>query len=110
MGLRPFPSRIPGMSKEDGIIQEQRNGNGARLGMLEKEMIQETSEPFPGPKGAPGELERDWDEGQDTGNGFHRERGDWGGILGRNPWLGWNSQGSIPWGSLGWWERSQPME
>ncbi|RMC17053.1 hypothetical protein DUI87_05626 [Hirundo rustica rustica] len=52
--------------------------SGARLGQLGvftwgREGSRESSEPLPEPKGAPGELERDWGqrmEGQDTGNGF----------------------------------------
>uniref|UniRef100_A0A8C3RDP5 Activator 1 subunit 5 n=1 Tax=Cyanoderma ruficeps TaxID=181631 RepID=A0A8C3RDP5_9PASS len=52
--------------------------SAARLGELgvltwRTEGSRDTSEPLPGPKGAPGELERDWGqglEGQDTGNGF----------------------------------------
>ncbi|RMB95592.1 hypothetical protein DUI87_27702 [Hirundo rustica rustica] len=42
---------------------------------------------LPGPKGAPGELERDLGqgmEGQDTGNGFHCQRAGMEGILGIN--------------------------
>ena len=38
-----------------------------------REGSRESSEPLPMPKGAPGELERDWGqgmEGQDTGNAF----------------------------------------
>ncbi|TRZ20735.1 hypothetical protein HGM15179_006399 [Zosterops borbonicus] len=39
----------------------------------EEKDLGENLEPLPGPKGAPGELERDWgqgNEGQNTGNGF----------------------------------------
>ncbi|RMB95469.1 hypothetical protein DUI87_28092 [Hirundo rustica rustica] len=52
--------------------------SGARLGELglltwRGEGSRVISEPLPVPEGAPGELERDWEqgmEGQDTGNGF----------------------------------------
>ena len=68
----------------DGIPREAVAAPGslevakARLGELrvsrqEKRRLQGDSEPLPGPKRAPGELERDWGqgmEGQDTGNGF----------------------------------------
>ncbi|TRZ06738.1 hypothetical protein HGM15179_020370 [Zosterops borbonicus] len=82
-----------------------------RLGISNwrKEGSRESLEPFPEPKGAPGELERDWGpgmEGQDTGNGIPTGKreigmGFWEGIPG---WEGeerleWNSQ-RIP-GSLG---------
>ncbi|RMC17055.1 hypothetical protein DUI87_05628 [Hirundo rustica rustica] len=57
--------------------------SGARLGELgvltwRGEGSRETSEPLPGPKEAPGELERGLGqgmEGQDTGNGFKLEKG-----------------------------------
>ena len=50
-------------------------------GAWKREGSEETSEPLPGPKGAPGEQERDFGqgiEGQDTGNGFKLEKGKFG--------------------------------
>lgn len=90
--------------KENGILKEQWSGDGARLGMLEKGRIQESSEPFPGPKGAAGELERDWDKRQDIGNGFPLGKGRLGWDIGKESLAGLEFPGLHPWdvqGGLG---------
>ncbi|RMC10543.1 hypothetical protein DUI87_13348 [Hirundo rustica rustica] len=51
-----------------------------------REGSRESFQNIPGPKGAPGELQRDWGqglEGQDTGNGFRLEKGKFGWDLGK---------------------------
>ncbi|XP_041273422.1 uncharacterized protein LOC121342807 [Onychostruthus taczanowskii] len=64
-------------SSKDCAEHECWSKAGERLGELGlltgREGSRESSEPLPEPKGAPGELERDWGrgmEGQDTGNVF----------------------------------------
>ncbi|TRZ10109.1 hypothetical protein HGM15179_017005 [Zosterops borbonicus] len=72
-------SKIPEQWKPLVGKQARRAGN-VQTG--EGKGSRESSEPLAGPKGAPGELERDWGqgmEGQDTGNGFPlgKERFKW---------------------------------
>ncbi|TRZ11211.1 hypothetical protein HGM15179_015883 [Zosterops borbonicus] len=55
--------------REEKRREEKRREEKRR----EEKRREESSEPLPGPEGAPGELEREWGqglEGQDTGNGF----------------------------------------
>lgn len=66
-------------------VQEPGRAGGVQPG----EGSKESSDSVPVPKGDPGELERNWMEGQETGNGFQvkerRFRWDLGRIL---PWEG----------------------
>ncbi|NXO30662.1 FEZ1 protein, partial [Cisticola juncidis] len=71
------PQRCPKGRDTSAVVTE--------LGVLtwRGEGSRESSEPLPGPEGAPGELERDWGqglEGQDTGNGSHCQRAGMEGI------------------------------